>query len=79
MFLIHGVYRFWPKKVAFRNDFCLSCEAPRRSIAVRTFDVGHVYWSRLCQWVSGSTGRAPFVAATRMRTLRRGDLSNGSA
>jgi hypothetical protein len=44
MLLIHGVYHFWPKKVAFRNDYCLSCEAPRRSIAVRSFDVGHVYW-----------------------------------
>ena len=44
MFLIHGAYHFWPKKVAFRNDYCLSCVAPRRSIAVRTFDVGHVYW-----------------------------------
>jgi hypothetical protein len=44
MLLIHGVYHFWPKKVGFRNDYCLSCEAPRRSIAVRSFDVGHVYW-----------------------------------
>jgi hypothetical protein len=44
MLLIHGVYHFWPKKVAFRNDYCLSCEAPRRSIAIRSFDVGHVYW-----------------------------------
>jgi hypothetical protein len=44
MFIIHGVYHFWPKRVAFRNDFCLSCEAPRRAIATRTFDVGHVFW-----------------------------------
>ena len=44
MLLIHGVYHFWPKKVGFRNDYCLSCEAPRRSIAVRTFDVGHIFW-----------------------------------
>jgi hypothetical protein len=44
MLLIHGVYHFWPKKVGFRNDYCLSCETPRRSIAVRTFDVGHIFW-----------------------------------
>lgn len=44
MLIIHGVYHFSPKKVAFRNDYCLSCEAPRRSIAVRSFDVGHIFW-----------------------------------
>lgn len=44
MFLIHGVYRWWPKRVGFRNDYCLSCEGPRRSIATRTFDVGHVFF-----------------------------------
>ncbi len=44
MLLIHGSYHFWPKRVAFRNDYCLRCHAPRRAIAVRTFDVGHIYW-----------------------------------
>ncbi|MGA7770319.1 MAG: hypothetical protein WB781_23815 [Candidatus Sulfotelmatobacter sp.] len=44
MLLIHGSYRFWPKRVAFRNDYCLRCQAPRRSIAIRTFDVGHIFW-----------------------------------
>src|SRR5579863_13667 len=44
MLLIHGVYHFWPKRVAFRNDFCLGCEAPRLAVAIRTFDVGHVFW-----------------------------------
>jgi hypothetical protein len=44
MILIHGAYHFWPKRVAFRNDYCLSCRAPSRSIAVRTFDVGHIFW-----------------------------------
>jgi hypothetical protein len=44
MLMIRGSYRFWPKRVAFRNDYCLRCQAPRRSIAVRTFDVGHVFW-----------------------------------
>jgi hypothetical protein len=44
MFIVTGAYHFWPKRVAFRNDYCLSCQAPRRSIAVRSFDVGHIYW-----------------------------------
>lgn len=44
MFLVYGAYHFWPKRVAFRDDYCLGCEAPRRSIALRTFDVGHIFW-----------------------------------
>jgi len=44
MFIIHGVYHWWPKRVAFRNDYCLSCQAASRSFAIRTFDVGHIFW-----------------------------------
>jgi hypothetical protein len=44
MFIVTGAYHFSPKRVAFRDDYCLSCRAPRRSIAIRTFDVGHVFW-----------------------------------
>jgi hypothetical protein len=44
VFIIHGVYHFWPKCVAFRNDYCLTCQAPTRCVAVRTFDVGHIFW-----------------------------------
>ena len=42
--LIHGVYHWWPKRVGFRNDYCRSCEGPRRAIATRTFDVGHIFF-----------------------------------
>jgi len=44
MLIIHGVYHWWPKCVGFRNDYCLTCSAERRSVCVRTFDVGHVFW-----------------------------------
>jgi len=44
MLIIHGAYHFWPKRVAFRSDYCLSCRAVGRSIAIRTFDVGHIFW-----------------------------------
>lgn len=44
MLLIHGMYHWKPKAVAFRNDYCLGCRAPRRSVQVRTFDVIHIYW-----------------------------------
>jgi len=44
MFIVHGAYHFWPKRVGYRDDYCLTCQAPRRSIALRTFDVGHIFW-----------------------------------
>ena len=44
MLIVYGAYHLWPKRVAFRDDFCLTCQAPRRSIALRTFDVGHIFW-----------------------------------
>jgi hypothetical protein len=44
MILVHGFYRFKPKRVAFRNDFCLACAKAVRAFQVRTFDVLHVFW-----------------------------------
>jgi hypothetical protein len=34
-----GTYRFQPKVVAFRNDFCLTCNTARRAVEIRTFNV----------------------------------------
>jgi len=44
MFIVTGAYHWWPKVVAFRNDYCLTCAAERRSVRIRTFDVGHIFW-----------------------------------
>jgi hypothetical protein len=74
MFIIHGVYRWWPKRVAFRNDYCRSCEAPRRAIATRTFDVGHIFWVPLIpvgfwkHWSCATCRRDPH-AATKTRRI----------
>ncbi len=43
MFVLHGTYHWFPKKVAFRNDFCRFCGDQRISFAVRTFDVFHLF------------------------------------
>lgn len=65
MFIIHGAYHFWPKLVAFRNDYCLSCGTLRRSLRIRTFDVGHVFWIPILpvgfwkRWVCTSCRRNP--------------------
>lgn len=44
MFIVAGAYHWWPKTVGFRNDYCLTCNADRRAVRIRTFDVGHIFW-----------------------------------
>lgn len=44
MLILHGIYRFRPKLVAYRNDFCLTCASPRRAYRTRTFDVVHIFF-----------------------------------
>jgi hypothetical protein len=42
--VIHGVYHWRPRRIAFRNDYCRHCAAPRLAVQVRTFDVLHLFW-----------------------------------
>lgn len=44
MFIVTGAYHWRRKVVGFRNDYCLTCAAERRSFCVRSFDVGHIFW-----------------------------------
>jgi len=44
MLLVHGRYLWARRLVAFRNDYCLACGAPRLAYRHRTFDVLHVFW-----------------------------------
>jgi len=44
MILISGNYRWFGRRVAFREDFCRSCRAPTVSFGERSFNVRHVYW-----------------------------------
>jgi len=67
MLIISGVYRWWPKRVAFRNDYCLTCGAERRSVCIRTFDAGHIFWIPILpvgfwkHWFCTVCGRNPHV------------------
>lgn len=44
MLIVHGRHRFAPKKIAYRNDYCLSCERESISEQWRSFDFIHVFW-----------------------------------
>jgi hypothetical protein len=44
MFLIHGTYMWARKVVAYRSDYCLTCDAQRLAYQHRTFDVLHLFF-----------------------------------
>ena len=76
MLVIHGVYHWQPKRLAFRNDYCRKCEADSLSILVRTFDVLHVFWIPVLplgawsRWYCGVCGARPHVLAKTRRGFK---------
>jgi hypothetical protein len=76
MLVIHGAYHFRPKRVAFRNDYCLSCGQTRQSVAIRTIDVGHIFWIPILpvgawkHWKCMSCGRDPHVSPKTRRSFK---------
>ncbi len=81
MRVIRGAYHFWPKRVAFRDDYCLRCRAPRRAVATRSFDVGHIFWIPILpvgywrHWTCAECGHDPHKSRrTRRRFLWAGWL-----
>jgi hypothetical protein len=74
LLIIHGIYRFHPKRVAFRNDYCRTCVQSGRSVQVRTFDAAHVFWIPVLplgyrkRWLCTICGHSPHI----YRGTRRG-------
>jgi hypothetical protein len=44
MLILHGTYHWGRRLVAYRNDYCLACDAPRLAFQHRTFDALHVFF-----------------------------------
>jgi hypothetical protein len=65
MLYLHGQYHWLPKRVAFRYDYCLGCDALSRAIQIRTLDVWHFFWIPLIplgfwkRWRCTRCGRSP--------------------
>ena len=76
MIILHGVYHFRPRRVGFRNDYCLSCQAERRSVLIRTFDAGHLFYLPLLplgfwkRWWCTVCGREPHVRPGTRRSFK---------
>jgi hypothetical protein len=67
LLVIHGIYQFRPKRIAFRNDYCRACVQPRRSVEIRTFDALDVFWIPVLplglgkRWLCIACGRQPHI------------------
>jgi hypothetical protein len=76
MLIVHGIYRWWPKRLAFRNDYCLRCGGPRRSVQIRTFDVWHIFWIPILplgfwkRWFCTTCGRQPHASRKTRRPFK---------
>lgn len=74
--IVYGVYRWKPKRLAFRNDYCLKCDAQRRAILLRTFNVVHIYWIPVLplgfwrKWFCTVCGRDPHANVKTRRGFK---------
>jgi len=65
LLIIHGTYSFKRRIVAFRDDYCLGCSAPRVAYLHRTFDVWHLFYIPLLplgfwkKWKCATCGKDP--------------------
>jgi hypothetical protein len=76
MLLIHGVYHFRPRMVAFRDDFCITCQSAGPAIQTKTIDVLHIYGIPILplgvygRWHCLRCGRSPDVAGTARQSIK---------
>lgn len=76
MLVVYGVYFLARKVLAFRNDYCLSCAAPRLAYRQRTFDVAHVFWLPILplglwkRWRCSACGNNPHQQVRTSRGLK---------
>ncbi len=76
MLVFYGSYRWAPKLVAFRNDWCTQCQQQRLVVGRRTIDFGHLFWipilplGRWTRWYCGNCKSDPSQGAETRRPFR---------
>ena len=67
MIVLYGI-RTWKRKVvAYRNDFCLACEEPRRALRIRSIKALHLFFIPVLpiylwwHWECSECGRPPHL------------------
>jgi hypothetical protein len=67
LIIVWGTYRFRPRRIALRNDYCLACASACRAVQIRTFDALHLFYIPLVpmgfrrRWWCTTCGRLPHV------------------
>jgi len=75
MIYLHGIYKFGRKRIAYRNDFCLMCDAERVSEHHQTFNVWHLFFVPLVplgshkKWHCTACGNDPHQRVESSRGL----------
>jgi hypothetical protein len=75
------MYRFSPKRITFRNGYCLACAQPRRSVQIRSFDAYHIFWIPFLplgfykRWICTACNRPPHVHPGTRRAFKWAGLA----
>lgn len=73
---LEGVRSYKSSNVAYRNDFCVSCNAPRRAYQVRSFKAYQLYYIPIIplgfwrEWQCSECGRDPHAYPGRLRNAK---------
>lgn len=79
MVLLHGHYKFFPRRTAVRNAWCTVCKQPRLAAGIRSLVVIHLFYipvlpvARVTDWACATCGKDVRANITsRPRVLRWG-------
>ena len=74
--MLHGTYSFARTLVAYRNDYCLTCNRERTAYQIRTFDILHLFWLPILplgfwkRWRCGTCGADPHASPRTRRSFK---------
>lgn len=72
---LEGVRSYQSRIVAYRSDFCLSCETPRRAHQIRSFKAYHIFFIPVLplgfwrEWRCSECGRDPHLYQGSLRRV----------
>jgi len=76
MFIAIDIKHYKARHIAFRNDFCMACEAESMAVQLRTFAALRLYWIPLVplgfrkRWLCTTCGRGPHAVARTRRPFK---------
>jgi len=77
MLLLHGHYKFFPRRAAVRNDWCTVCQVPRLALGTRSWVVLHLFYvpllpvARVTDWNCSACGNYPGARLATPRSWLR--------